>query len=96
MHCDNCQTEVTPSKNDPGKYYCPVCVAVFEITDTGTKAIDLDPLSAMKNKQGDFDARLVKLEKANKGPIKEVEPDDDPEIDDDEECGIVFEFGGDE
>lgn len=98
MLCDNCQTKVTPAEKDPSKYYCPNCVAVFEITDAGTKAVDLDPLSAIKKNQGSFDERLAKLEKAKRDQLEDPEPpaDPEPDDDDDDEGGLTIEFGGDD
>ena len=93
MKCDNCQTEAKELRE--GKYYCPKCDVVFENTEAGTRAIDLDPLSAIKNKQGSFDERLTKLEKTKQAQAVDPDPDPQPvEENDDDEGSLTIEFGG--
>jgi len=86
-HCTSCgsdQIEVAGNK-----YLCRICNVVYEVTDTGTKALETDPLG--KDRE-----RIDRAEKdiaAIKEKLSKPEPDkneNENENDDEEQDGFLI------
>lgn len=98
--CTNCgsdQIEVAGNK-----FFCRVCNIVFEVTDTGTKVLDANPLDKFEQRQTRLERAFEALERAGQGGDEpdHVDQVDTPDLqeglhndeDETEENGfIVFE-----
>lgn len=90
-HCTSCGSkDIVVAGN---KYLCRLCNIVYEVTDTGTRALDTNPLD-------DIDKRLEKAERAianlEKGRIDKTEPPDPVEDQINNETARLNEMPSDE
>lgn len=86
------------------KFLCRHCNIVYEVTDTGTKVLDANPLDALEQRFGQAELAIKKLlEQQQGGGESDVQPETQPEsiepetdeaedVDETEEDGfIIFE-----
>jgi hypothetical protein len=85
------------------KFLCRVCNIVYEVTDTGTKVLDANPLDEHEQRLANAERDIAVLKKAGQGgetveppetPAEGIEPETDEVTDEDEtqEDGfIIFE-----
>ncbi len=88
-HCTSCGSkEIEVAGN---KYLCRECGIVYEVTDTGTKALNTDPLGEDRARISSNAKDIAALKEQRGGsepdpePAAEPEPDDDPEPAEDED-----------
>ena len=65
------------------KFLCRPCNVVYEVTDTGTKVLDANPLDALEQRFGKAELAIKKiLEQQQGGGESESQPDDQEFVED--------------
>ena len=100
-HCTSCGSDQIVVAGN--KFLCRICNIVYEVTDTGTKVLDTNPLAKHEQTLRDIQRDIADIKKKQGGdesdeqpetPAESIEPETDEaeEVDEPEQDGfIIFE-----
>jgi len=89
-HCTNCGSDQIVVAGN--RFLCRICNIVYEVTDTGTKVLDTNPLAKHEQTLRDIQRDIAELKKEQGGDESNVQSEPSSEsIDDEDEAEDVDE-----
>lgn len=76
-HCTSCGSDQIVVAGN--KFLCRPCNIVYEVTDTGTKVLDTNPLAKHEQTLRDIQRDIAELKKKQGGDESDVQPESSPE-----------------
>ncbi len=95
-HCTSCGSDQIVVAGN--KFLCRICNIVYEVTDTGTKVLDTNPLAKHEQTLRDIQRDIAEIKKEQGGdesdeqpetPAENIEPETDEDEDETEEDGFI-------